>query len=216
MLEGLLLEKGVAPPPATHPPKTRRGFQDSVASIAGNLDLSPQSDPRSMGNEDHSLPDSHVDDFAIHENKSGAGNQREKRQLHSRSNEDSPFRVLDSNQEDIVHRLLCTKGNLSFDKISGQLRFFGPTANSHVYTESTGLSDICEPLEQFCLAEKIIQSLTRKTHDYLIDRFFQYYNSVIQIIDRAAFKADRISKSSKFYSHFLHIASSIGYGISCS
>lgn len=206
MLEGLLLEKGVAPPPATHPPKTRRGFQDSVASTAGNLDLSPQSDPRSMGNEDHSLPDSHVDDFAIHENKSGAGNQREKRQLHSRSNEDSPFRVLDSNQEDIVHRLLSTKGNLSFDKISGQLRFFGPTANSHVYTESTGLSDICEPLEQFCRAEKIIQSLTRETHDYLIDQFFQYYNSVIQIIDRAAFKADRISKSSKFYSHFLHIA----------
>ncbi|KAG7426565.1 Nitrogen assimilation transcription factor nit-4 [Fusarium oxysporum f. sp. raphani] len=202
----LTLEKGVAPPPATHPPKTRRGFQDSVASTAGNLDLSPQSDPRSMGNEDHSLLDSHVDDFAIHENKSGAGNQREKRQLHSRSNEDSPFRVLNSNQEDIVHRLLSTKGNLSFDKISGQLRFFGPTANSHVYTESTGLSDNCEPLEQFCRAEKIIQSLSRETHDYLIGQFFQYYNSVIQIIDRAALEADRISKSSKFYSHFLHIA----------
>jgi hypothetical protein len=159
-----------------------------------------------MGNEDHSLPDSHVDDFAIHENKSGAGNQREKRQLHSRSNEDSPFRVLDSNQEDIVHRLLSTKGNLSFDQISGQLRFFGPTANSHVYAESTSLSDTCEPLEQIRRTEKIIQSLSRETHDYLIDQFFQYYNSVIQIIDRAALEADRISKSSKFYSHFLHIA----------
>ncbi|KAF9775722.1 hypothetical protein IL306_006155, partial [Fusarium sp. DS 682] len=206
MLEGLLLEKGVAPPPATHPPKTRRDFQDIVTSTAGNLDLSPQSDPRSMGNEDHSLPDSHVDDFAIHENKSGAGNQREKRQLHSRSNEDSPFRVLDSNQEDIVHRLLSTKGNLSFDQISGQLRFFGPTANSHVYAESTSLSDTCEPLEQIRRAEKIIQSLSRETHDYLIDQFFQYYNSVIQIIDRAALEADRILKSSKFYSHFLYMA----------
>ncbi|KAH7175168.1 uncharacterized protein B0J16DRAFT_273897 [Fusarium flagelliforme] len=206
MLEGLLLEKGVAPPPATHPPKIRRDFQDSVTSRAGDLDLSPQSDPRFMGNEDHSLPDSHVDGFAIHENKSGAGNQREKRQLHSRSNNDSPFRVLDSNQEYIVHRLLSTKGNLSFNQVSGQLRFFGPTANIHVYAESTSLSDTCEPLEQFRRAEKIIESLSRETHDYLIDQFFQYYNSVIQIIDRAALEADRISKSSKFYSHFLHIA----------
>jgi hypothetical protein len=206
MLEGLLLEKGVVPPPATHPPKTRRDFQDSVTTTAGNLDPSPQSDPRAPGSEDHSLPDSHDDDSAIHENESGAGNQREKRQLHSRSNEDSPFRILDPNQEDIVHRLLPTKGNLSFDHISGQLRFFGPTANSHVYAESTSLSDTCEPLEQIRRAEKIIQSLSRETHDYLIDQFFQYYNSVIQIIDRAALEADRISKSSKFYSHFLHIA----------
>ncbi|KAF4965812.1 hypothetical protein FSARC_6423 [Fusarium sarcochroum] len=205
MLEGLLLENGVVPPPATHPPKTRHDFQDSVATT-GNPEPSPNIDSRSPGSEDRSPPDSHTDDFAIHESEHVAGNLRDKQQQHQHSNEDSPLSIFDPKQEDVIHRLLSTKGNLSFDQISGRLRFFGPTANSHVYAESSSQSETHEPPAQIRRAEKIIQSLGQETHDYLIDGFFQYYNSVIQIIDRAAFEADRISKSSKFYSHFLHIA----------
>ncbi|RKK70601.1 hypothetical protein BFJ69_g11676 [Fusarium oxysporum] len=205
MLEGLLLEKGVVPPPATHPPKTRHDVQDTIATTAGNTDPSPQSDSKSPGSEDHSPPDYQNDDFTTRESELATTNSREKQQAYSRSNEDSPFRILDPKQEDIIHRLLSTKGNLSFDQISGRLRFFGPTANSHVYAESTSLSYAREPPEQIRRAEKIIQSLSSETHDYLVDGFFHYYNSVIQIIDRDAFEADRMSKSSKFYSHFLHI-----------
>ncbi|ENH72360.1 Nitrogen assimilation transcription factor nit-4 [Fusarium oxysporum f. sp. cubense race 1] len=205
MLEGLLLEKGVVPPPATHPPKTRHDVQDTIATTAGNTDPSPQSDSKSPGSEDHSPPDYQNDDFTTRESELATTNSREKQQAYARSNEDSPFRILDPKQEDIIHRLLSTKGNLSFDQISGRLRFFGPTANSHVYAESTSLSYAREPPEQIRRAEKIIQSLSSETHDYLVDGFFHYYNSVIQIIDRNAFEADRMSKSSKFYSHFLHI-----------
>ncbi|KAF5019249.1 hypothetical protein F66182_8741 [Fusarium sp. NRRL 66182] len=204
MLEGMLLEKGVVPPPATHPPKTRHEYQDNATTAAANPDTSTKSDTKSPGSEDRS-PESHNDDFTMTESEHGPGNSNEKQHPHSRSNEDSPFRILDPKQEDIVHRLLSTKGNLSFDQISGRLRFFGPTANSHVYAESSGLSDTHEPPEQVRRAERIIHSLGPETHDYLMDGFFQYYNSVIQIIDRAAFEADRISKSSKFYSCFLHI-----------
>lgn len=205
MLEGLLLEKGVVPPPATHPPKTRHDFQDGLTITTTNSDLLTRSDPKSPGSEDGSPSEYHADDFVTHESESGADNQHEKQSLLSRTNEDSPFHILDPKQDDIIHRLLSTKNNLSFDQISGRLRFFGPTANSHVHAESTGLSDTREPPEQIRRAEKIISSLSRETHDYLIDGFFQYYNSVIQIIDRDAFEADRISKSSKFYSHFLHV-----------
>ncbi|CAJ0553000.1 Ff.00g010780.m01.CDS01 [Fusarium sp. VM40] len=205
MLEGLLLEKGVVPPPATHPPKTRHDFQDGLTVTITNSDLLKRSDPKSPGSEDGSPSEYHADDFGTHESESGADNQHEQQSLLSRTNEDSPFHMLDPKQDDIIHRLLSTKNNLSFDQISGRLRFFGPTANSHVHAESTGLSDTREPPEQIRRAEKIISSLSRETHDYLIDGFFQYYNSVIRIIDRDAFEADRISKSSKFYSHFLHV-----------
>ncbi|KAF4338903.1 transcription factor nirA [Fusarium beomiforme] len=205
ILEGLLLEKGVVPPPATHPPKSRHDLQDAIPTITGNTDPTPPSDSKSPGSEDRSPPDSLNDDFATRESEPGS-HSREKQPIHSHSHEDSPFRILDPKQEDIIHRLLSTKGNLSFDQISGRLRFFGPTANSHVYAESTSLSYTHESPEQIRRTEKIIQSLSPETHDYLIDGFFHYYNSVIQIIDRDAFEADRISKSSKFYSHFLHIA----------
>ncbi|KAJ4003066.1 hypothetical protein NW752_012312 [Fusarium irregulare] len=202
MLEGLLLEKGVVPPPATHPPKTRHDFQDGVAAGSSNQDPSPQSDSKSPGSEGRSPPDSHVEDVAANENES----QNEKSQLNPSSEGSSPFQIFDPKQGDIIHRLLSTKGNLSFDQISGHLRFFGPTANSHVYAESTSLSDNHEPPEQIRRAVKTIRSLSQETHDYLIDSFFHYYNSVIQIIDRSAFEADRSSNSSKFYSHFLHVS----------
>lgn len=121
------------------------------------------------------------------------------------SKEDSPFRMLDAKQEDIVYRLLATKGNLSFDQLSGRLRFFGPTANSHVYAESPDQFDSREPPEQVRRAERIIRSLTASTHDYLMNHFWEYYNSVLRIIDREAFEADRDSQTPKFYSSFLHI-----------
>lgn len=125
--------------------------------------------------------------------------------LHALAKEDSPFRMLDAKQEDIVHRLLATKGNLSFDQLSGRLRFFGPTANSHVYAESPDQLDSREPPEQVRRAERIIRSLTATTHDYLMDHFWEYYNSVLKIIDRNSFEADRDSQNPKFYSSFLHI-----------
>lgn len=120
--------------------------------------------------------------------------------------EDSPFHMLDPKQEDIVHRLLSTHGNLSFDQLSGRIRFFGPTANSHVYADSPDQFDSREPPEQVRRAERIIRSLTVDTHEYLMSNFWEYYNSVVQVIDRDAFEADRESQNPKFYSSFLHIS----------
>ncbi|KAF4985548.1 hypothetical protein FDECE_16491 [Fusarium decemcellulare] len=211
MLEGLLLEKGVVPPPAAHPPKTRHEPQvkqpDDTATLPSNPNPAPKSDKVSPACEVPSPPDSRNEDFGLGESSEhGDGNLSSSQLLHPLAKEESPFRMLDPKQEDIVHRLLSTKGNLSFDQISGRLRFFGPTANSHVYAESSHQFDTREPPEQVRRAERIIRSLNAETHDYLLDGFFQYYNSVIQIIDREAFEADRESQSPKFYSHFLHIA----------
>ncbi|CAK7236305.1 hypothetical protein SCUCBS95973_009561 [Sporothrix curviconia] len=119
--------------------------------------------------------------------------------------ETSPFRNLDPKKEDIVQRLLSTKGNLSFDQLSGRLRFFGPTANSHVYAEAADSVDTREPPEQVRRSERIIRSLTSTTHDYLMNCFWEYYNSIIYVIDREAFEAGRDAQNPKFYTSFLHI-----------
>lgn len=213
MLEGMLLEKGVELPPATHPPKTRHESQ-SKSTEAGKPQTqtqktesqlhahSPRADeptPPESGNEEYTMQSDRAD--STHADNTIATSHV----LHPLPKEQSPFRKLDRKQEDIVHRLLSTKGNLSFDQLSGRLRFFGPTANPHVYAETSDQSDSREPPEQVRRAERIIRSLTTATHDYLMDSFWVHYNSVLKIIHRDAFDADRESQNPKFYSSFLHI-----------
>lgn len=209
MLEGMLLEKGVVPPPASHPPKSRHeplgGHQEETAPEASNQSLLPNPERVSSGHSVPSPSDSRTEDSMAAGSDHDDGNLSNSQLLQPIIKEESPIRILDPQQEDIIHRLLSTKGNLSFDQISGRLRFFGPTANSHVYAGSSDYHDTREPPEQVRQAENIIRSLDPETHDYLVDHFFQYYNSAIQIIDREAFEADRQSQYPKFYSHFLHV-----------
>ncbi|KAM0418712.1 hypothetical protein ACHAPT_012411 [Fusarium lateritium] len=209
MLEGLLLEQGVVPPPATHPPKSRHeppgGQQEDTLPAANNQTSLPKPERVSPGHSVPSPTDSRTEDYTAAGSEHDDGNLSSSQLLHPLIKEESPVRILDPKQEDIIHRLLSTKGNLSFDQISGRLRFFGPTANSHVYAESSDQYDTREPPEQVRQAEGIIRSLDPETHDYLVDHFFQYYNSAIQIIDREAFEADRQSQYPRFYSHFLHV-----------
>lgn len=220
MLEGLLLDKGVVPPPPAHPPKTRQANSDAPQELSNDSDrgASRQTVPRdsvlSPAGEVPSPPDSVNDDFHMHE--SDQTDQTDSAILPSADfrpadfqsfyREPSVFRMLDPKQEDVVQRLLSTKGNLSFDQISGRLRFFGPTANSHVYAESVDKLDSREPPEQVRRAERIIRSLTTTTYDYLMSVFWEYYNGVLVVIDQAAFEADRDSQNPKFYSSFLHIS----------
>ncbi|KAI8683796.1 Zn(2)-C6 fungal-type domain-containing protein [Fusarium keratoplasticum] len=203
MLEGMLLEKGVVPPPASHPPKSRHepsgGQPEDTVPAASNQSSLPKPERASPWHSIPSPSDSRNEDYMA------AGSDHDDGNLSTIIKEESPIRILDPQQEDIIHRLLSTKGNLSFDQISGGLRFFGPTANSHVYAGSSDHYDTREPPEQVRQAEGIIRSLDPETHDYLVDHFFQYYNSAIQIIDREAFEADRQSPYPKFYSHFLHV-----------
>lgn len=213
MLEGMLIEKGVAPPPAYHPPKTKHDAQNKSDEQQAQIssDRGPKSQQRasSMNSPcDVPSPPDSTNDFI----KPDLGDMdhtdpmmTDSQILQALSKEESPFRMLDSKQEDIVHRLLSTKGNLSFDQLSGRLRFFGPTANSHVYAESPDQFDSREPPEQVRRAERIIRSLSATTYDYLMNHFWEYYNSIIPVIDRDAFEADRESQNPKFYSSFLHI-----------
>lgn len=214
LLESMLMDKGVVPPPASHPPKTKHDSQNKSdeqqqQQRQTSSDGCPTSNQRAPPmNSPCDTPDS-TNDFTKHDLGEMDHNDpimTDSQMLQALSKEESPLRMLDSKQEDIVHRLLSTRGNLSFDQLSGRLRFFGPTANSHVYAETPDHLDSREPPEQVRRAERIIRSLSILTYDYLMDHFFEYYNTNIPVINRDAFEADRESQNPKFYSSFLHIA----------
>ncbi|CAH0000011.1 unnamed protein product [Clonostachys byssicola] len=229
MLEGMLKDKGVVPPPASHPPKTKHDQQTKSSepqqkkkrSIDGDRQssIAPSSyhaaspsvhvpSPPDSRNDEPMKPDLDMADSMASVDEIHLTQQQQQQQQMpppSFHMEGSPLRMLDPRQEDIVHRLLSNKANLSFDQLSGRLRFFGPTANSHVYAESPDQFDSREPPEQVRRAERIIRSLSTATYDYLMSNFWEYYNSVIQVIDREAFEADRDSQHPKYYSSFLHI-----------
>jgi len=211
MLEGMLREKGVVVPPATHPPMTKHEAQSS--NSGDELRISTTESQRLSNLDTHSSthhllspPDSH-DDFGMFEspiedyvNKDTLQLEAEKFQKKNLST-----RNLDLKQDDSMHRLFSPKGGLSFDRLSDRLRYFGPTANSHVHADSPDRYDSREPPEQIRRAERIIRSLTPKTHDYLMQNFWSYHNSVLQVVDRNVFEADRGSEKPKYYSSFLHI-----------
>ncbi|KAF4120118.1 Fungal trans [Geosmithia morbida] len=215
LLEAMLKEKGVIPPPACHPPKTKNEAQrkpDEQLEMSQNSQQQSSSQPVAPLNANSpslgvpSPPDSANGFIKADTDQIDASTTDSSQILKPPYKEDSPLRMLDSKQESIVHRLLSAKENLSFDQLSGRLRFFGPTANSHVYAESPDQLDSREPPEQVRRAERIIRSLNPTTYSYLMNHFWEYYNSIIPIIDRGAFEADRDSRNPKFYSSFLHIA----------
>lgn len=218
LLENMLADQGLQPPPALHPPKTKQepqskadesGKESSHSSSNNGNTKATKDDVHSILSPSHNVPsppDSGNEDYMIRDNDTATDTLlSEYQSFQPAPKEDSPFRMLDPKQEDIIHRLLSSKGNLSFDQLSGRLRFFGPTANSHVYAETSDQFDSREPPEQIRRAERIIRSLSPTTYDYLMDHFWHWYNSVIQVIDRDAFEADRESQNPKFYSSFLHI-----------
>lgn len=217
MLEGMLMSKGVMPPPPAHPPRTRQeaANQDEADKDKNRAAAEKQEIriPPSPAQEVPSPPDS-THDFPMQdsdntdETDSSVLPQAEFASFDFNAMSPDPMLpVLDArpSEDDLVHRLLSTKGNLSFDQLSGRLRFFGPTANSHVYAASANKFDSREPPEQVRRAERIIRSLTITTYEYLMSVFWEYYNDVLIIIDREAFEADRDSQNPKFYSSFLHI-----------
>jgi hypothetical protein len=205
LLETMLKERGAEPPPANHPPKTRHGLpQDS--------DPSPQrgtADKASSNAPDNSSPGSQQDDFIDVDQLENQLDNQDNGSHHSNELDvSSPSSVLTGppRKDGMVNRLLSTRGHLSFDQLSGRLRYFGPTTNCHVHSElGNSHSSNSESSEQSRRAEKIVRSLSLDTYDYLMDIFWHHYNSVIHVLHQEAFNEDRETGRTQFYSGFLHV-----------
>ena len=80
-------------------------------------------------------------------------------------------------------------------------------ANCHIYSELEvdDTKNNRESVEQTRRAEKFIRTLQIETHDYLMQLFWQHYNSVLMVVHEEAFNEDREHGRTQYYSGFLHI-----------
>ncbi|EOA86669.1 uncharacterized protein SETTUDRAFT_87447 [Exserohilum turcica Et28A] len=203
LLETMLKERGEEIPPANHPPKTRhngpRNEEDPSPSQKHTESTNIQNDNSSPGSQESpqdEYPEFEQQDFSMNSpyistDADSAG---------------SPSILPPPKKNGMVSRLLSTRGHLSFDQLNGRLRYFGPTTNCHVHSESLNpCSNTQEHSEQSRRADRIIRSLSLDTYDYLMDLFWQYYNTVLHVLHQEAFNEDREMGRTQFYSGFLHV-----------
>lgn len=211
LLEGMLKKQGTEPPPVVYPPKTTRG---TLYAEGDSPPPPPQPRAQMQPNifsasearaPEHtspaSIPDEAIDDSHIGSSASVDG----QRDRHEREpNQGTP---IDDKKEGLVSRLLSTRGHLSFDQLSGRLRYYGPTTNCHIYSELDidDSKSARDNHEQARRAEKIIRTLPLETHDYLMGLFWTHYNGVLHVVHEEAFNEDRETGKTQFYSGFLHI-----------
>lgn len=216
LLEGMLKEKGVEAPPANHPPMTRHGppriddpspsRKKSVSSAFPSTTTTSTNNTAPPSNLEHSSPGSQPDGSFDGDHLEPIEANSYPGDVDSVQSASSPSVLPVPKKDGMVSRLLSTRGHLSFDQLSGRLRYFGPTTNCHVHSElgiASGPSQ--ESLEQARRAEKTIRFLSMETHDYLMNLFWQNYNSVLHVLHQEAFQEDRDSGRTQFYSGFLHV-----------
>lgn len=110
-------------------------------------------------------------------------------------------------QASMTHRLLSTRGHVSFDQLAGRQRYFGPTTNCHIYLDPSSESEESrgQAREQSRRTQRVLSTLSQASQDYLMQLYWKYYNSVIRVVDQEAFEDGKEAGGGPFYSGFLHI-----------
>ncbi|KAK6438552.1 hypothetical protein LTR95_005246 [Oleoguttula sp. CCFEE 5521] len=207
MLETMLKDQGTEPPIITYPAKTTRGESSPTRRMSTHQHAGA-GDERNDAEQITTSPESNIDETTEPMQVEAApvvfGTCDQQGQHEQEATHGTP---IDDKDQNMVTRLLSTRGHLSFDQLSGRLRYFGPTVNSHVYSAlgADSAASNRESLEQARRAEKIIRTLPLETHDYLMEMFWNFYNSVLHIVSMDAFNADRENGGTQYYSGFLHI-----------
>ncbi|KAL4985913.1 fungal-specific transcription factor domain-containing protein [Aspergillus falconensis] len=130
----------------------------------------------------------------------------------ARSSNSPPYRPLTPinstlGKSSMAHRLLSTRGYVSFDQLAGQQRYFGPTTNCHIYLDIASESEESrrQAREQWRRTQRVLSALSQESQEYLMQMFWKHYNSVIRVVHQEAFEAGRDAGGGPFYSGFLHI-----------
>lgn len=197
LLEQMLRERGTEPPPANHPPQIRR------LQAQGDGQPPNQLGPASTFADRSASPSSFNDEPSkpVPGELDAANQQETEQDASSLTTVSSTF-----NKEGIVSRLLSTRGHLSIDQLSGQLRYFGPTTNYHVHSKNGSAAEFSkEASERFKRIDNVLQSISLETHDYLLNLFWQHYNTVMHVLHKEAFQEGMRSGRTHLYSRYLHV-----------
>jgi hypothetical protein len=219
ILEGLLKEQNIELPHSNHPPLISHDSAISESSLQpkeSEMDtrhyfppITPVSTSGSSSSPDKTSAPFAVETQEVRPAETDAQHDGDDAVILS----DHSLRKLPSlRKSGMLSRLLSTRMHLSFDGISRPLRYFGPTTNCHIHSEFN-IGEVSQKLfDQTRRVEKVIRYLSTETHDYLMNLFWQHYNSVLHMIHQEAFQSDWVSGRTQFYSGFLHILIlAIGY-----
>ncbi|KAK4141367.1 uncharacterized protein C8A04DRAFT_14151 [Dichotomopilus funicola] len=242
LLEGMLKDRGVVPPPAIHPPKTRQEaqarqhedqsqdghhYQHQQTNHEPFVSLEPLLSPGTkatppMFHHPPTPPGSGDEDALTAEPDYATGISTTEPTnftalidpvLLQEPPEPQPTpKQAPPPQETSIRHILASRGSLITDPSTHQTRYFGPTANSHVYapplpSHSTLIPTQPDPASQQHTrrAEQLLYSLPPSIHDHLLGRFWEYYNAWQQVVHQTAFETGRATRDGRFYSVFLHL-----------
>lgn len=175
----MLKERGVVPPPAVHPPKTRQEAQ--AQQQQHQLAQSSGTSQRQSSDRDISAP------FLIKQ-------------------EDADPQESYVNHSFEPHESGSSHQPFAQDGFAWKYPFYGPTACNHGYSSPVSVGVLHGPRDHDRRARKLIESITASTREHLLSCFWDHYNSIHQVVDRQSFDADRRAQKPKFYSTFLHLA----------
>ncbi|KAH7628319.1 fungal-specific transcription factor domain-containing protein [Sordaria sp. MPI-SDFR-AT-0083] len=207
LLEEMLRERGVAPPPAVHPPKTRQEAKEMQEHEQHDVRFredfetpGPNQANSSMAADTPSPPK-----FSVEETQTdpvGDDNNNKQTSEAAPSNDSTLFPEFTSQWNGDVRQFLGVKSR--FSVMSGRLQYFGSTASSHVHAQNT--SQPSPPtIDHASRVERVIRILGSSTHDHLMSCFWVHYNPTVQVVDREIFDSGRKSQNPRHYSVFLHI-----------
>ncbi|KAK3391474.1 fungal-specific transcription factor domain-containing protein [Sordaria brevicollis] len=205
LLEEMLREKGVVPPPAVHPPKTRQEAKEMQEHEQHDVRFredfetpGPNQANSSMGADTPSPPK-----FNAEEAVPTDLTEEETQTTPAPSNDSVLFPEFASQWNGDVRQFLGVKSR--FSVMSGRLQFFGSTASSHVHAQNTSQTNTPATIDHTSRVQRVIKILGAATHDHLMSCFWGHYNPAVQVVDREIFESGRKSQNPRHYSVFLHI-----------
>ncbi|KAF3479687.1 putative Fungal specific transcription factor [Arthroderma uncinatum] len=115
---------------------------------------------------------------------------------------ESPVSLLRQKVPDnIIARLCDGRYQLNYDS-EGQLRYFGPTSSLHL--TDTVASSIVRTWGEFSTSPKVdVCEIDPETQDYLLNLYWKFQHTELQILHKEAFLRDMATGQTKFYSKAL-------------
>ncbi|KAK1781493.1 fungal-specific transcription factor domain-containing protein [Copromyces sp. CBS 386.78] len=210
LLEEMLRERGVAPPPAVHPPKTRQEAREMQEHEQPDVRFreefetpGPNQANSSMAADTPSPPKFITVEETQTDPCTDDDNNNNNTQTPEAPSDDSIlFPEFASQWNGDVRQFLAVKSR--FSVMSGRLQYFGSTASGHVHAPNT--SQPSPPvIDHASRVARVIKILGQSTHDHLMSCFWGHYNPAAQVADREIFESGRMSQNPRHYSVFLHI-----------
>lgn len=95
---------------------------------------------------------------------------------------------------------------LPSDQSAARPRYFGPDASMSLFGETSFCATAVECVDQARCANRVLRDLAATTHDYLMDLYWNSFNTSTILVNQELFYRDKATENSQYYSGFLHLS----------